>query len=41
MKGDVTVESTVGGGSRFTLSLPRARHTASEAPTASPAKSME
>jgi signal transduction histidine kinase len=41
MKGDVTVESTVGGGSRFTLSLPRARQTASEAPIGSPAKSME
>jgi signal transduction histidine kinase len=41
MKGDVTVESTVGGGSRFTLSLPRARQTASEAPIGSSAKSLE
>ena len=38
MKGDVTAESTVGRGSRFTLSLPRAPQAASEAPTAGRAK---
>jgi signal transduction histidine kinase len=33
MKGDVTAESTMGVGSSFTLSLPRARESASQAPS--------
>jgi signal transduction histidine kinase len=32
MHGELTVESTVGAGSRFTLELPRARHTSARSP---------
>jgi signal transduction histidine kinase len=38
MNGDVTVESTVGAGSRFTLSLPRAPRAASGAPAVTQAR---